>query len=158
MYGTFLQILETRIEARLRQNIEDEILLEHQVTTPPESQHRMSPPNPLDGNKSTLSDLPYRLRGRPIRIFIQVSNDHVHGTLRSRCIATTSTFLRRMMRDDYIHMGGRRLLRAMDMPRENESWMIVEYWIGRSDMTRTATREAPFLTMSYRGVRRDGET
>lgn len=64
-------------------------------------------------------------------------------------------FLKCMMGDEYQRTKTAYLVRAMNIIVQNtqETWMLMDYWIGLSK----GTRNPPLLTMAYRGILRDGQ-
>ncbi|KAJ5884538.1 hypothetical protein N7504_012110 [Penicillium tannophilum] len=147
--GQSLQRLEMAIEAKLRLNI---------AGTDPGSEAAIQPEPAIHDtpvSHISLSDLPIRLLERPIRVFLLSRTDDTVGDLRKRSTMAVKAFLKCMMGDEYQRTKTAYLVRAMNIIVQNtqETWMLMDYWIGLSK----GTRNPPLLTMAYRGILRDGQ-
>ncbi|KAJ5935169.1 hypothetical protein N7466_004716 [Penicillium verhagenii] len=104
----------------------------------------------------SLSYLPVRLQGYPIRVVLVVPVDETVGDLRSRCTAAARAFLELMMMDVQQRKKTFYLIRGMTVsgPDKKESQMVIDYWIGQSK----GTEQPPLLTVAYQGqLQPDGQ-
>ncbi|KAJ5273381.1 hypothetical protein N7478_008506 [Penicillium angulare] len=149
MWGKRQVSLAADVEAKIRQNIEGEML---DIETEAQSSTAASPTQLSD--HLSLFELTIRLRDRPVRVLLQVKIDGNPSSIRKQSTIASRSFLQLMMRDQYHKINFYRCIRASNMKvnSELECWALVDYWIGRS----TRTENPPFLTMGYRGDMRDG--
>ncbi|KAJ5949220.1 hypothetical protein N7454_000804 [Penicillium verhagenii] len=134
----------SNIEAKIRQNVTGV-----DSSCQEEGQAGPGPSDNTPIGLVSLSYLPVRLQGYPIRVVLVVPVDDTVGDLRSRCTAAARAFLELMMMDLPQRKRTFYLIRGMAVsgPDKKESQMVIDYWIGQSK----GTEQPPLLTIAYQG-------